>query len=214
MMGWIRGNLVPQRAFALSVALLLLRVALGGGMVVAGKGKIAKLQGQCATAPLPDCESEAVKACEADAACKLAVPAKCSGDRKKECADQAEQTIKWFDGLTIADHADWKMPGGGRMNLMLAAGQEALFGALVLLGLLGRLSALPLVVVMAVAMITAHWKTLNTQLDFTSEVAFCYLAMALVIAAVGPGVLSIDALWAAKSGGAGKPKPKPKPAAK
>lgn len=206
MIGWLRGSLVPQRAFLLSVVLLLLRITLGGGLVIAGKGKIAKLQGQCATAPLPDCETDAIKACEADAACKLAVPAKCEKDRKKECADQAEQTLTWFDGLTIADHDNWKMPGGGRLNLMLAGIQEALFGALVLIGLFGRLAALPLTAVMTVAMLTAHWKTFNSQLDFTAEVAFCYLVMALVVAAVGPGLLSLDALWATKPGGAPKPK--------
>ncbi len=209
MIAWIRSKLLPQRTLGLSLALLAVRVVLGGGLVIAGQGKIAKLQGKCATAPLPECEQEAKTACGSDVQCVAKIPASCEKDRAKACADEAIKTVEWFDSLTLCGRDDWKLPGGGRLNLALAAGQEVVFGALVLVGLLGRFAAVPLVAVMAVAMASAHWSTLNGKFDFTAEVAMAYLAMAMVVAATGPGLLSIDALWAGK-GGSAAPKAKPK----
>ncbi len=209
MIAWIRSKLVPQRALGLSLALLAVRVVLGGGLVIAGQGKIAKLQGKCATSPLPECEKEAKSGCGTDADCLANVGANCEKERAQSCADDAAKTVAWFEGLKLCGRDDWKLPGGGRLNLALAAGQEVVFGALVLVGLLARFAAGPLVAVMAVAMASAHWTTFNHQFDFTSEVAMAYLTMAMVIAATGPGLLSVDVLWASKGGGAA-PKPKAK----
>lgn len=213
MTAWIRNNLVPQRALALSLALVVVRVAVGGGLASAGQGKIAKLQGLCATVPLPDCEKEGATACDKDQICLAKLPAKCEQERKQACIDEGKKTEAWFGTLTLAGRDHWKLPGDGRLHLALAAGQELVFGLMVLVGLLARFAAIPLLTIMAVAMASAHWSTFNKSFDFTAEVAFCYFALLAVIAAVGPGVLAVDALWAAKSGAgaATKPKPKAKP---
>jgi len=208
MIGWLRTHAVPHRAVGLSLALLVARVALGGGMVVAGRAKLYTVNGACVTAPLPDCEKEGQVTCGDDAACKLAVPARCATDRAKACAEDVARSEKYFAHLTIAGRANWVWPGGGRLNLWLVAVAEALGGALVALGLFARAASWPLAFSMAVAMLTAHFDTFDMRMRFTGELAFCYLAMALGIAAAGPGRLSIDALWG-QGGGPARAAAKP-----
>jgi putative oxidoreductase len=65
---------------------------------------------------------------------------------------------------------------------------------MLLLGLFTRLAAVPLVVVMIVAILAAKWSevdSLETLLGF-DEVA--YLALFLWLAVAGPGLISAD-LW-------------------
>ncbi|MBM4342564.1 MAG: hypothetical protein FJ100_04210, partial [Deltaproteobacteria bacterium] len=123
MIAWIRSKLVPQRTFGLSLALLAVRIVMGGGLVIAGQGKISKLQGKCATAPLPDCEKEGKAACNDAAECLAKVGDNCAKERAQACTDDAAKTVAWFDNLKLCGRDDWKLPGGGRLNLALAAGQ-------------------------------------------------------------------------------------------
>jgi putative oxidoreductase len=69
---------------------------------------------------------------------------------------------------------------------------EFLGGLLLLLGLFTRLAAVPLIIVMVVAVLTAKWPevdSLETLLGF-DEVA--YLALFLWLAVAGPGPISCD----------------------
>jgi putative oxidoreductase len=71
---------------------------------------------------------------------------------------------------------------------------EFLGGLLLLLGLFTRLAAVPLIVVMIVAILTAKWDevdSLETLLGF-DEVA--YLALFLWLAVAGPGPISCDSV--------------------
>jgi putative oxidoreductase len=71
---------------------------------------------------------------------------------------------------------------------------EFLGGLLLLLGLFTRLAAVPLIIVMVVAVLTAKWPevdSLETLLGF-DEVA--YLALFLWLAVAGPGPISCDSV--------------------
>ncbi len=206
MLQTFRAHLVPQRAWGLSMALLLLRLCLGIGLFEAGTGKLHKLAGECAEDPLPDCEKEGQATCGDDAACKTKVPAACTSDRKAACVAKAQKSMDFFADLKFFDHEGWQLPGGGKLNMTLTAVQETLFGLLIALGLLARLSSVPALVIMFVACTTAHWKAFHS-LEFASEMAFAYFAMAAVLLATGPGRLSLDALLATPASGqsAGKP---------
>jgi uncharacterized membrane protein YphA (DoxX/SURF4 family) len=212
LLGKLRAHLVPQRAFGVSLALLVLRVTAGAGLYEAGKGKLLKLSGECAEDPMPDCEKDARESCQ-DAKCKADVPATCMKQRKAECEAQGQKAIEWFGGLTLFGKENLKLPGGGKLNYTVAAVQESAFGAAVAVGVVARLAAIPAAATMFVAMATAHWDSFNRNLDFTSEIAFAYLAMLLAVIVMGPGLLSVDALFARGGGGASKSKPTSKPGA-
>ncbi len=189
----IRKDLVPTTTVALSIALLALRLTVGWGMFEAGKGKVYKLMGQCAQDPLPDCEKDARDGCGKDQACLGKVDAQCTADRKASCEEQGQRAIEWFGSLTIAGIDDFKLPGGGKLNFTLAAITETLFGVLLMIGLFARVAALPLVFTMTIAVLTAHWESVGLSMGFVSEVAFIYWVCLWVIAAGGPGRISIDA---------------------
>jgi uncharacterized membrane protein YphA (DoxX/SURF4 family) len=199
MLQWLRTHLVPHRMWAISLILLALRITLGVGLMLPGKAKLYTLMAKCAEDPLPDCEKD-------DPA------ANCTEMRAAECKTQNEKKLKFFDGLTLFGHKGWKLPGGGKLNFALAGAQEAGAGLAILLGVGARIASLPAIAVMSVAMATAHWGTFNGDFEFTQQTAFLYLLLALVLAAFGPGALSIDGLWTRGGGSAGKaPKPaKPK----
>lgn len=217
MMRWFRARLMPQRTWGLAVVLLLLRLCLGGGLIVAGKAKWTKLSGHCVTDPLPDCELDHKRDCGEDHGCLGHIEAQCTADRLKVCEDEGRKTVAWFGDLRLFGHDGWKLPGPPRRLVQLTAAAELGAGLLLLLGLVARLAALPAVVVMAVACATDGWKAINGDFDFASHTAFLYLTLALIVLLQGPGRLSLDALWAdggAKPPGKGKAPPPDKPKAK
>ena len=74
------------------------------------------------------------------------------------------------------------------------SGVEFIGGILLLLGLFTRVAAVPLVIVMIVAIITAKWDevdSLETLLGFDES---SYLALFLWLAVAGPGLISLDHL--------------------
>lgn len=82
------------------------------------------------------------------------------------------------------------------------AGHELVCGALIVVGLATRLAAIPLTVIMAVALATAvEWEGL-TGLIVTDE--FTYAAVLVWLLVAGPGAASLDALiarWAGAGSG-------------
>jgi putative oxidoreductase len=75
-----------------------------------------------------------------------------------------------------------------------AAGSELLFGATLMLGLFTRISAIPLMVIMAVAIITAKREDLNGFSDLFGFIEYLYIALLLVLLVRGGGYLSLDRL--------------------
>jgi putative oxidoreductase len=79
-------------------------------------------------------------------------------------------------------------------NAVLASYTELVCGFLLVIGLATRLAAVPLVVTMAVAILTAKKSELHSLPDLFGFVEWTYLAILLVIFALGPGKLAIDTL--------------------
>lgn len=75
-----------------------------------------------------------------------------------------------------------------------AAGSELLFGATLMLGLFTRISAIPLMVIMAVAIITAKRDELNGFSALFGFIEYLYIALLLVLLVRGGGAWSLDRL--------------------
>jgi putative oxidoreductase len=85
-------------------------------------------------------------------------------------------------------------------NAWLVAFTETFGGLFLALGLLSRLTSIPLIINFIVAYITTEQKGLGELLnfdtgDFTGDAAFPFLAVAVVVLAFGPGALSLDYLY-------------------
>ena len=81
-------------------------------------------------------------------------------------------------------------------NATLASFTELICGALLVVGLASRLAALPLVVTMIVALLTAKLGEIHGLPDLFGEVEWTYIALLLVVVTAGPGKASLDALVA------------------
>jgi putative oxidoreductase len=79
-------------------------------------------------------------------------------------------------------------------NAVLASSTEVVGGFLVLIGLGARLAALPLAFTMVIAIITAKRAEIDGLAALLGLSEWAYLVMFLVIALLGPGALSLDAL--------------------
>lgn len=101
------------------------------------------------------------------------------------------QAAEYFASLHIP------LPG---VNAWLASATECGGGALLLLGLASRLTALPLICTMAVAYLTAERERLQSFFSdtdkFTGAAPFLFLYAAVLILVFGPGCFSIDHLLA------------------
>lgn len=95
--------------------------------------------------------------------------------------------------LVTENFAGWGIP----MPELLApfvSGVEFFGGILLLLGLLTRISAGALGVVMIVAVRAANWDQIDSLETFLGFEEIMYLAIFLWLAIAGPGVVSIDRL--------------------
>lgn len=81
-----------------------------------------------------------------------------------------------------------------------ASGTELVCGALLLLGLASRFAAVPLIVVMTVAIMTARFEQLTSAGALFGFIEFTYIALLLYIAVAGPGPLSLDRLLFRRGG--------------
>ena len=182
MVQWLRAHLVPHRMWAISLVLLAVRLTLGVGLLEPGKAKLYTMADRCAEDPLPDCERDDAQA-------------NCAALRATQCQAINHDKLAAYGTAPLFGHAGWQLPGGGKLQLTLAALIEALGGLALLLGVGARLAAVPAAGVLALAMATSNWATFNWNLTFTQTPAFLYLLLALVLAAFGPGGLSVDGLW-------------------
>lgn len=84
------------------------------------------------------------------------------------------------------------------LSAYIAATIELVGGILLLVGLGSRLVAIPLAIVMIVALLTAHYPAVATIFDdpfnFIIQKPFSYLLATLVVYSFGPGAISLDAM--------------------
>src|SRR5688572_22377442 len=87
------------------------------------------------------------------------------------------------------------LPNPGVQALM-ASTTELVCGGLLLLGVATRFAAVPLVVVMCVAIRTALWENVDGLGSLVGLLEFSYVALLVWLATDGPGPLSLDHLLA------------------
>ena len=73
-----------------------------------------------------------------------------------------------------------------------AAGSELLFGAFLMIGLFTRMSSIPLMVIMTVAIITAKREELTGISELFGFIEYLYIALLLFLLVRGGGFLSVD----------------------
>lgn len=109
-----------------------------------------------------------------------------------------EQVTKYF-----GEELHIPMPA---LNAAVSAGTEFFGGILMILGLGVRLAALPMAFTMVVAILTAKRDELDGFASLLRFDEWAYLVMFLVLALIGAGALSLDALIARRLGATGAPK--------
>jgi putative oxidoreductase len=77
-------------------------------------------------------------------------------------------------------------------NAVLVAYSELIGGTLLVIGLLTRLAAVPLIVSMIIAIMTARLGDLHNVFDLVGFDEFTYLVVLVMIALIGPGAASLD----------------------
>lgn len=92
---------------------------------------------------------------------------------------------------TTEAFAGWHIPFP-HFNAVLASCTEFFGGCLVLVGLGTRLAAVPLIVVMAVAIASAKWPKIEDWTDFFGFDEVAYAVMFLWLAVQGAGKVSLD----------------------
>lgn len=91
------------------------------------------------------------------------------------------------------------MPG---LNAVMVSYLELICGTTIVLGLLTRLSAVPLVASMIVAILTAKRDELHGILDLVGFTEFTYAVLLVMLVILGPGRASLDRLLEQKLEGA------------
>ncbi len=104
-----------------------------------------------------------------------------------------EKTTDFFQSLGIP------LPG---LNAAMAGTTECVGGLLLLVGLASRLTALPLIVTMIVAYLTAEIDTVKNIFSepdkFLAADPFLFLLAAVIVLVFGPGAFSLDRLIGGK----------------
>jgi putative oxidoreductase len=86
------------------------------------------------------------------------------------------------------------------LNALVVSYSQLICGAALVVGLLTRLATVPLIVSMAVAILTAKLPKVHGLYDFVGLDEFTYLVVCLMIALLGPGAVSLDALLVRRLG--------------
>jgi len=85
-------------------------------------------------------------------------------------------------------------------NAVLVGYSELICGTLLVAGLIARLATIPLIVSMIVAILTAKRADIHGLFDLVGFDEFTYLCVLVMIAVLGPGSASLDAVAARKLG--------------
>jgi len=86
------------------------------------------------------------------------------------------------------------------LNAVVVAYSELICGTLLIVGLLTRLSTIPLIVSMIVALLTAKLSDIHGLFDLVGADEFTYLCVLIMLALIGPGKVSLDHLLARSLG--------------
>ena len=93
------------------------------------------------------------------------------------------------------------------LNAVVVGYSELVCGALLVVGLCTRVATIPLIVSMAVAILTAKLGDIHGVFDLVGADEFTYLCVLVILALIGPGKVSLDALlvksWPSESGPGG-----------
>ena len=81
-------------------------------------------------------------------------------------------------------------------NAVLVAVSELGCGSLLLIGLVSRLAAVPLIISMTIAILTAKRADISGVTDLFAVDEFIYIVMAIVVLVLGAGAISVDGLLA------------------
>ena len=103
-----------------------------------------------------------------------------------------------LDKIT-AFFTDLGIPAPG-FNAVLASSAELVCGVLILVGLFTRLAAIPLIVVMLVAIVTAKRGDVGGLSDLLGFVETLYIVLLAWLATAGPGPISLDRVAAGALG--------------
>jgi putative oxidoreductase len=82
------------------------------------------------------------------------------------------------------------------LNAVVVAFSELVCGALLLVGLMSRLAALPLIVSMTIAILTAKRADIGSPIDLFAVDELIYVVLAVLILVRGAGAISADGLLA------------------
>ena len=96
-------------------------------------------------------------------------------------------------GATADTFEMWNIPLPG-VSAFSAGAAESVLGLTVMAGLMSRVSAIPLIIVMVVAYLTAHADDITSVNAFVAAPPFTYLFACLVVLLFGPGKFSLDHL--------------------
>lgn len=102
-----------------------------------------------------------------------------------------EKVTHFFEQLGI--------PAPG-FNAILVGYSELICGTLLVLGLFTRLAAIPLMISMTIAIVTAKRGDLHGLFDLVGFDEFTYWVVLAMIVIIGPGAVSIDRLLARRFG--------------
>src|SRR5450432_812919 len=80
------------------------------------------------------------------------------------------------------------------LNAVVVGYSELICGSLLVIGLCTRLATLPLIVSMVVAILTAKLSDIHDLFDLVGADEFTYLCVLVMLAVIGPGLLSLDRL--------------------
>lgn len=101
--------------------------------------------------------------------------------------------------LVIGNFRGWGVPAP-EILAPFVSGLEFVGGIALLLGLFTRLFAVPLIVVMVVAIKSALWEQVDSLEYLLGLVEFAYLAIFLWLSVAGPGPVSLDHLLQRSAG--------------
>jgi len=91
----------------------------------------------------------------------------------------------------IENFREWGIPAP-ELFTPLASGVEFVGGILLLIGLLTRFAAVPMMIVMVVAIISAKWADVDSLETFLGFDEVAYFVMFAWLAIAGPGPVSLD----------------------